>query len=92
MQVILSALLFPLCLHSVQATVTGYQFEDNRNQKRFLPENGEMTYKLPSIPTKISACFSLYINFNRYSSLVPIMDFRTEYNNEYLDFLYGMHF
>ena len=34
---------------------------------RWIPENGEMNWELSSgIPDNISACFSLYINFNRY--------------------------
>ena len=33
---------------------------------RWIPENGEMNWELVSgIPDNISACFSLYINFNR---------------------------
>ena len=33
---------------------------------RWIPENGEMNWELSSgIPDNISACFSLYINFNR---------------------------
>ena len=69
--------------------LTGYQFEDNRSEKRYLPENGEMTLELTNMPNYMATCFSLYISYNRYSSLVPIMDFRTSYGAEYLEFLYG---
>ena len=69
--------------------LTGYKFEDNKSNKRQVTANGEMTYELPSIPSYIGVCFSLYINFNRYSSVVPIMDFRTSYQKEYMDFLFG---
>ena len=69
--------------------LTGYQFEDNKSSKRYEPENGEMTYRLPRIPSYMAACFSLYVHYNRYSSLVPIMDLRTSYGKEYMDFLYG---
>ena len=68
-----------------------YQFDDNQSSERFIEDNGEMTYALPSIPMNIGICFNLFINFNRYSSLVPIFDFRTDYAPGYLDFLYGDH-
>ena len=70
-------------------SLTGYQFDDNRSEIRYLPDNGEMTYELPNIPHFLATCFNLYISYNRYSSLVPIMDFRTSYEKEYLEFLYG---
>ena len=70
-------------------SLTGYQFQDNQSDKRYLQENGEMTYELPTTPSYIAACFSLYINYNRYSSLVPIMDFRTSYQKEYMEFFFG---
>jgi hypothetical protein len=69
--------------------LTGYQFEDNKSQNRFIAENGEMTFKLSRIPKQIAACFNLFVNFNRYSSIVPIMDFRTSYEKEYMDLFYG---
>ena len=69
--------------------LTGYQFEDNRSEKRYLQENGEMTVELTNMPYSLATCFSLYISYNRYSSLVPIMDFRTSYGADYLEFLYG---
>ena len=70
-------------------SLIGYQFGDNKSDKRFEPENGEMVYELPSPPKYIAACFRLYVHFNRYSSLVPIMDFRTNYEENYMDFLFG---
>ena len=84
-------LLALLCvmLASPSHSLAGYQFEDNKSDKRSLPENGELSYELPSIPSHLAICFSLYISYNRYSSLVPIMDFRTSYGAEYLEFLYG---
>ena len=69
--------------------LTGYQFVDNKSQNRFIAENGEMTFKLSRIPKQIAACFSLFVHFNRYSSIVPIMDFRTSYEKEYMDLFYG---
>ena len=58
--------------------------------QRYIPENGEMTYELAGIPSQLSLCFSTYISFNRYSSLVPLVDFRTSYNQgEYMELLYG---
>lgn len=83
---------------------------------RWIPENGEMNFEIRSgIPDNISACFSLYINFNRllslkkvfirntqvqkscfkkcpflrYSSIVPIIDFRNNYEKGYVDQFYG---
>ena len=81
--------LIVLLFGSPASCLIGYQFEDNKNDKRYVAANGEMTYELPGLPSYIAVCFSLYVNFNRYSSLVPIMDFRTNYNSEYMDFLYG---
>ena len=70
-------------------SLTGYQFEDNKSDKRYVEDNGEMTFSLPAIPHHLATCFNLYINHNRYSSLVPIMDFRTSYNKEYMEFFFG---
>ena len=76
--------------HAHGHSLTGYQFSDNKSDKRYVKENGEMTYVLRTIPQQLSACFNLYINHNRYSSLVPIMDFRTSYKKEYMEFFYGI--
>ena len=82
------SLLF-LVLPAPLTCLTGYQFEDNKSDKRYVTENGEMSYELPVFPSYMATCFSLYINYNRYSSLVPIMDFRTSYEEDYTEFLYG---
>ena len=38
----------------------------------------------------LSSCFALYVNFNRYSSIVPVFDFRHDYESGYYDeFLFG---
>jgi hypothetical protein len=81
--------LLLLLLPILALGLTGYQFEDNRSDKRSVPENGEMTFALPTTPSYIAACFSLYVKYNRYSSLVPIMDFRTNYQMDLMDFFYG---
>ena len=70
--------------------LTGYQFQDNKSDQRNLPENGEMVFQLPSFPPLLAACFSIYIDFNRYSSVVPIMDFRTSYQEDSFEFFYGL--
>ena len=42
---------------------------------RWIPENGEMNWELVSgIPDNISACFSLYINFNRLLCHLTFLD------------------
>ena len=69
--------------------LTGYQFQDNKSDQRNLPENGEMVFQLSSFPPLLAACFSIYIDFNRYSSIVPIMDFRTSYEEDSFEFFYG---
>ena len=69
--------------------LVGYSFEDNKVEDRFIQENGEMNFELARIPTQIAACFSFFVNYNRYSSIVPIMDFRTSYGKEYMEFFYG---
>ena len=78
-----------LVLPAPLTCLTGYKFEDNKSDKRYDTENGEMIYELPVFPSNLATCFSLYINYNRYSSLVPIMDFRTGYEEDYTEFLYG---
>ena len=38
----------------------------------------------------LSSCFALYVNFNRYSSIVPVFDFRHDYEPGYYnEFLFG---
>ena len=76
--------LFPLSLG-----ITGYHFQDNQSDQRYLSENGEMVFELSYFPPNLAACFSLYVNYNRYSSLVPIMDLRTSYEENSFEFFYG---
>ena len=84
----LEAALLIQSLHCSLGLV-GYSFEDNKAEERFVQENGEMTFQLSTIPKQIAVCFSIFVNFNRYSSIVPIMDFRTSYEKEYMEFFYG---
>ena len=88
---ILRCLFLVALVTPAYVALIGYQFDDNQSSERFIEDNGEMTYALPTIPMNIGICFNLFINFNRYSSLVPIFDFRTDYAPGYLDFLYGDH-
>ena len=60
----------------------GYKFEDNLSRYRVIPENGEMSVKLGKSFERISTCISFFVNFNRYSNLVPIFDFRNGYSEE----------
>ena len=61
-----------------QAELSGFIFEDNKSSKRYESENGELLFELPNWPHKISCCFTTFINFDRYSSIVPLVDFRSE--------------
>ena len=78
-------LLMFLTLQLIGSSVclTGYEFLDNKNKtERFLPANGEMNIKLPAVPDRVAACFSCYVKFNRYSNILPIIDFRTSYDQK----------
>ena len=88
MNIMIQVALLLVSLH-YSLELVGYSFEDNKVEDRFIQENGEMTFELPRIPTQIAACFSFFVNYNRYSSIVPIMDFRTSYGKEYMEFFYG---
>ena len=58
-------------------SISGYHFNDNKSQKRFVPEkNGNMTFRLNSWPRKLGCCFTAYIDFDRYSSISTFLDFR----------------
>ena len=76
-------LLLSLQLLHESVCLVGYEFLDNKNKtERFLPANGEMNIKLPAVPDRVAACFSLYVKFNRYSNILPIIDFRTSYDQK----------
>ena len=62
---------------------------DNLSRNRVMPENGEMSIKLSGNMDKVAICISVFVNFNRYSDLVPLFDFRHEYNEEPFGFVYG---
>ena len=69
--------------------LVGYKFEDNLSRYRVIPENGEMSVQLRQNLERISTCISFFVNFNRYSNLVPIFDFRNGYSEEPFEFVYG---
>ena len=74
-------LLSLVSMAGLSAGLVGYEFQDNKNKKdRFIPENGEMNLKLAAVPDYVAACFSLYVNFNRYSNIIPLIDFRTSHH------------
>ena len=76
-------LLLSLQLLHESVCLVGYEFLDNKNKtERFLPANGEMNIKLPAVPDRVAACFSLYVKFNRYSNILPIIDFITNYDQK----------
>ena len=89
----LTSLLLVISWIAGSEALSGFLFEDNKSDKRYVPENGEINYKIPTYPNQIrcrlqteiififlkmsfSSCFALYVNYNRYSSIVPIWDFR----------------
>ena len=72
-----------LNLASESAGLVGYQFGDNLDKSsRYIPENGEMNIKLPAVTDHVAACFSLYVKFNRYSNIIPLIDFRTSFDQK----------
>ena len=71
------------------SALVGYQFQDNLSRERVIPANGEMSITLQKTLRKVSICFSLFVNFNRYSSLVPILDFRNSKDEEPFEVVYG---
>ena len=80
---------------SVCLSLSGFLFEDNKTSKRWVDDNGEITYRLSRWYEKIGyvqvlnifykeksqyflfrCCFTSYVNFDRYSSIVTFVDFR----------------
>ena len=73
--------LIILGLIAQSVCLVGYEFLDNRNRtSRYTPQNGEMSLQLDRVPDKLAACFSVYVKFNRYSNIVPLMDFRAGFD------------
>ena len=73
--------LIILGLIAQSVCLVGYEFLDNRNRTaRYTPQNGEMSLQLDRVPDKLAACFSVYVKFNRYSNIVPLMDFRAGFD------------
>ena len=82
---------FLLLLNIVRNTnaIVGYKFSDNLVKERMISENGEISLILPNTPEKVSICLSLFIDFNRYSDILPIFDFRNEYSESPFINFYG---
>ena len=82
---------FGVIISIIQAVfgLVGYNFEDNLSKLRFIAENGEMSLRLEKIGERIAICFSLYVDFNRYSDLVPFFDFRNAYEETPFIHVYG---
>ena len=72
-----AALVLSLVVPS-QALV-GYRFQDNRAKQRVVGANGEMSFRVRKGMERFSICISFFVNFNRYSNIVPIFDLRTGY-------------
>ena len=71
------SVILMLVVKSVTSSgLSGFLFEDNKSPERYISDNGEITYTLPSWPHQIGCCFTVFINFDRYSSIVPLVDFR----------------
>ena len=92
LQFLLHFLKITLCLN-----LSGFLFEDNRSAKRWIEENGEISYTLPRWYSQIGyvqvkssgfywlnllfisfvrCCFTAYVDFDRYSSLITFLDLR----------------
>ena len=78
---LISLLFLCLCLKSSQG-LAGYKFEDNQSRQRNIPANGEMSIRLRNNMEKVGICISFFVNFNRYSGIVPILDLRTGFNEK----------
>ena len=78
---LISLLSLCLCLRSTQG-LAGYKFEDNQSRQRNIPANGEMSIRLRNNMEKVGICISFFVNFNRYSGIVPILDLRNGYNEK----------
>ena len=78
---LISVISLCVCLRSSHG-LAGYKFEDNQSRQRFIPANGEMSIRLRNNMEKVAICISFFVNFNRYSGIVPILDLRTGYNEK----------
>ena len=49
----LASLLLVICWIVGTECLSGFLFEDNKSDKRYVPENGEINYKIPTYPHQI---------------------------------------
>ena len=47
-------------------SLTGFHFLDNKLEKRFGPDNGYATVRRDTVPDQLSACFRVFVRFDRY--------------------------
>ena len=73
---IITSILFFLFGIVCHGELSGFIFNDNKSSRRYIHENGELSYEISNWPNKLGCCFSVFIDFNRYSSIIPLLDFR----------------
>ena len=73
---IITSTLFFLFGIVCRGELSGFIFNDNKSSRRYIHENGELSYEISNWPNKLGCCFSVFIDFNRYSSIIPLLDFR----------------
>ena len=49
----LTSLLLVISWIAGSEALSGFLFEDNKSDKRYVPENGEINYKIPTYPNQI---------------------------------------
>ena len=47
-------------------SLTGFDFLDNKLERRFGPDNGYATVRRDMVPDQLSACFRVFVRFDRY--------------------------
>ena len=71
----LTSLLLVLCWISGNDCLSGFLFEDNKSDKRYVPENGEINYKIPTYPHQVR-CRHFKLNWyfiKFFLSIVPAL-------------------
>ena len=55
-----------------------FDFLDNKLEERFGPHNGYATIRIDQVPDQLSACFRVFVRFDRFGDQVGYLDFTEE--------------
>ena len=68
-------LLVPQIIAINCISLTGFDFLDNKLERRFGPDNGYVTVRRDWFPDQLSACFRAFVRIDRFGGLLGYMDF-----------------